>query len=180
MGRKQQQYGRMGASVADWSGDGGSTRRSGEGPSKTVLLVIEALGLGAFGIDRMYMGMYLSGFAKLALLLMVAPLYQISSALSVLAFTVWSMWAMVDSLWVFINAIAGSNALPLGATGVWDSSPGDVNTARTVAVVMLFFHLSGVSVGAYFSKDFAYDVMQDARYEVTGAPTGAASSSSAQ
>ena len=87
--------------------------------SKLTLFIIEALGLGFFGIDRMYTGEIGQGVFKC------------------ISFSGLGLWAIIDYIIVLINTISKSEEGVFGVTK-WSD---DVNYVGNIALIILLFQL---------------------------------------
>ena len=84
--------------------------------NKLIVLIIDTFGLGVLGLDRIYLGCYLSGVLKFATLVMGTLLVvtpntnarHIGTALLAIAV----LWNIVDTFSLFYNAITQQQGLP--------------------------------------------------------------------
>ena len=119
------------------------------GKSKIILLLIE-LFVGAFGFDRMYMGCYQEGFAKLFLFMSIFALLPFSPVFAIVALFAWAAWALFDYVVVMFNALSCSTNTPFTfcRQNKWGSD-GEVRNGWILAVIILVLHLS-----SYLSYEF--------------------------
>ncbi|MCP4970353.1 MAG: hypothetical protein GY932_07160 [Arcobacter sp.] len=81
--------------------------------NKLVIILLNALGLNAFGIDRMYAGCFRSGFLKLGLLIIAfLCLFYINPIVAAVFGTLWFIFYLVDIIKVIINALTRSKTSP--------------------------------------------------------------------
>lgn len=88
--------------------------------SKIVLIILESLGLGFFGIDRMYSGQIIYGILKLLTL----------GGLGI--------WTFIDYVIVLINALSKSETGVFGITN-WSD---DINMSFNIMLIILLFKLT--------------------------------------
>jgi len=105
--------------------------------SKVMLVIVELLGLGAFGVDRCCMGDTCTGFLKLI------------TAGGV------GIWALADFVSIIVNALMADNNLPnlFENDGTWNGA-GDIRTAQIIVGIGLIPLLLGVAwrTYVYFTK----------------------------
>jgi TM2 domain-containing membrane protein YozV len=81
--------------------------------NKLVIILLNALGLNGFGIDRMYAGCFKSGLLKLGLLILAfICLFYINPIVAAIFGTLWLIFYLVDLLKVIINALTRSKNSP--------------------------------------------------------------------
>lgn len=84
---------------------------------KVVLIILSYI-LGIFGVDRMYLGCWISGFFKL------------------ITFGGLGIWYLVDLLLIIINAYSRSNSSVLCSGYSWN--PATLDIAQTIATIIIF------------------------------------------
>ena len=120
--------------------------------SKTFLVLIEALGLGAFGLDRLYVGCIYTGMTKLVLLLAGLFLYYVNEFLGLFILTGWSIFVLFDYIIVFVNTLAGSMCNPFcNAPVVWV----DIGPAAWVLTLIILVDLLLAAYGVYSFGPFS-------------------------
>ncbi len=113
-----------------------------EGKSKIILLLIEMF-VGSFGFDRMYMGCYEEGFAKLFLFLSIFLFAVISPVLMIVALVAWLAWSFFDYVVVMFNALARSQQTPwtFCRKRQWGSN-GEVHNGFVFALFIIAVHIA--------------------------------------
>jgi len=84
--------------------------------NKLIVLLLDAFGFGNLGLDRIYLGCYLSGVLKFSILvfgilLLFTPNRDASLAGAALL-TVSFIWNLIDTATIFYNAITEQRGLP--------------------------------------------------------------------
>mmetsp|Transcript_18605 Transcript_18605/g.32991 ORF Transcript_18605/g.32991 Transcript_18605/m.32991 type:complete len:152 (-) Transcript_18605:759-1214(-) len=121
------------------------TMTNATGTRSKVVLVLLTTFLGFFGLDRMYMGAWLSGFAKLAFF--IAGIVMLTTAtatlLGVICLVIWGAWCLVDFVLVLINAIERSEANPFSpqTTLKWTNQR-DLDLATYVAIGLAVVYMA--------------------------------------
>jgi TM2 domain-containing membrane protein YozV len=81
--------------------------------NKLVIILLNALGFNAFGIDRMYSGCVKSGFLKLGLLIIAfLCLFYINPIVAAVFGSLWFIFYLFDIIKVVINALTRSKTSP--------------------------------------------------------------------
>lgn len=81
--------------------------------NKLVIILLNALGFNAFGIDRMYSGCLKSGFLKLGLLIIAfLCLFYINPIVAAVFGSLWFIFYLFDIIKVVINALTKSKTSP--------------------------------------------------------------------
>ena len=121
--------------------------------SKTFLVLIEALGLGAFGLDRLYAGCPRTGMLKLILLLSGIFAYYINEWLGGFILGAWILFVFYDYIIVFVNTLAGSSCNPFcNADVCWS----DKGPAAWILVFIVLLDLSLAAAGVYAFGPFSF------------------------
>lgn len=110
--------------------------------SKALLVMIEALGLGSLGLDRLYMNC--PGTAALKLLAFVIGLLvsYIDFAVGGFFLLCWALWAIFDYVLVFVNALLKRECSPFCKAAIkW------TDTGFSMFVTILFIGLDLVALG---------------------------------
>lgn len=112
------------------------------GKSKIILLLIEMF-VGSLGFDRMYMGCYEEGFAKLFLFLSIFFFVAVSPVIAIVALIAWAAWAFFDYVIVIFNALARSQQTPwtFCRKSQWGSH-GEVNNGFVLALFIVMVHIA--------------------------------------
>lgn len=114
--------------------------------SKTVLLLIEGLGLGSLGIDRLYMNCPATGALKFMLFLLVALFWYVDETIfNILAFS-WFIWVVFDYISVFVNAFLSSPFNPF-CKKIVNYSDNDV--APTFAIFLILANFTILAICGY-------------------------------
>lgn len=120
--------------------------------SKTFLVLIEALGLGAFGLDRLYAGCPSTGMLKLVLFLSGVFVYYINEWAAAFILTGWALFVLYDYLVVFVNTLVGSACNPFCNAEVYWTDKGPAAWALVLIVLLdLALGASGVYAFGPFS-----------------------------
>lgn len=114
--------------------------------SKTVLLLIEGLGLGSLGIDRLYMNCPATGSLKFMLFLLVALFWYVDETIfNILAFA-WFFWVLFDYISVFVNAFLSSPYNPFCNKIVYYS---DNDVAPIFAIFLILVDFTVLAICGY-------------------------------
>jgi TM2 domain-containing membrane protein YozV len=113
--------------------------------NKVIALFIDTFGLGYLGLDRIYLGCYLSGVLKFACNV-IGALFLFSTTSSIAVKTVGALmvlagfvWTTIDSLTLLYNAIVESPTVPYlfcSTPMMWKDEQNIVD-AKNVAIVLL-------------------------------------------
>ena len=114
--------------------------------SKTLLLLIEALGLGALGLDRLYMGCPATGALKFLLFLLVVFFWYINDIIFLVFALSWMIWVIFDYVMVFVNALLNSPYNPFCNKFVYFSDDGG---GSWFAVFLILSNVAILSVCGY-------------------------------
>ena len=120
--------------------------------SKSLLVMIEALGLGSLGLDRLYMNC--PGTAALKLLTFVVGVLvaYIDFAIGGFFLLAWAIWAIFDYVLVFVNALLKRECSPFCNAAVkWT----DTGFSMWITLVIIALDLVAFSFGIYAFGPFA-------------------------
>lgn len=120
--------------------------------SKTFLVLIEALGLGGFGLDRLYAGCFYTGLTKLFLLISGVFLHYVNETIGAIVLSAWMIFVVFDYIIVFVNALAGSMCNPFcNAPVVWI----DIGPAAWILSLIIVTDLLLAAYGIYTFGPFS-------------------------
>ena len=120
--------------------------------SKTLLILIEALGLGALGLDRLYMNCPGTAGLKLLAFIVGVLVYYIDEFVGSFFLLIWLIWALYDFIIVFVNAILKSPNSPFCPAKVtWT----DNGLALWVVILILILDIVALGFGIYAFGPFA-------------------------
>ena len=111
--------------------------------SKTILIILSYL-FGILGADRMYLGCYGSGIAKL------------------LTFGGFGIWYGIDLLLITLNAFEKSSSASICSNYVWEKA--SINQAYYVALVIMALFVLKLLFGALWSIPFANNMGNNHTY----------------
>lgn len=121
--------------------------------SKTLLVIIESLGLGAFGLDRLYAGCLYTGLTKLLFLVAGIFLCYVNETIGALLLIAWMLFVAYDYIIVLVNTLAGSECNPFcNAPVIWT----DKGPAAWVLSLIIILDLVLASYGLYVFGPFSF------------------------
>lgn len=130
--------------------------------SKTFLVLIESLGLGALGLDRLYAGCTYTGMFKLALFLTGVFMTYVNEWFGAVILSAWLLFVMYDYIIVFVNTLAGSRCNPFcNADVTWT----DIGPAAWVLAFIIVIDIALVSSGIYFFGPLSLFIGPDLKEE---------------
>jgi TM2 domain-containing membrane protein YozV len=121
--------------------------------SKILLVLIETLGLGALGLDRLYLGCPSSGLMKFVLFLLTIFSYYTNDFLFYASSLIWVTWVLFDYVLVFINAFLQSQNNPFCNELVYYN---DVDLAPWfLTLLVLVDFAAAILAGCYYLGPFS-------------------------
>lgn len=120
--------------------------------SKSLLILIEALGLGALGLDRLYMNCPGTAALKLLAFIVGVVVYYIDEFIGTFFLLIWFIWAFFDFILVFVNALLQSPSSPFCKSQMTWSDSG---MAVWLVLLIILLDLVAFSFGVYAFGPFA-------------------------
>lgn len=120
--------------------------------SKSLLILIEALGLGALGLDRLYMNCPGTAALKLLAFIVGVVAYYIDEFIGSFFLLIWFIWAFFDYILVFINALLQSPSSPFCKANITWSDNG---FAVWLVLLIILLDFVAASFGVYAFGPFA-------------------------
>ena len=101
--------------------------------------------VGCFGFDRMYMGCYTEGFAKLLLFISVFILLPLAPIAGIIALCAWILWSLFDYVVVIGNALVRSQHTPwtFCRRSQWGKN-GEIQNGFIFALLIVLLHVATV------------------------------------
>jgi hypothetical protein len=133
---------------------------SKHGASEVLLLLIEFF-IGSLGFDRMYMGQFGLGFLKFFLFFFGLIFLVFFIPIGIMLLIIWVIWNFIDTIWVFVTAIAGWKTTPFNSKRKFVSQE-DVRTSQVLGIVLavltvVYWVVLGATTGPNVNLAFAPD-----------------------